>query len=52
MPISDSQQHYYVSTAGNDACHHGGRRTIFKENMRRFLAGEPFLYVCDKGAGL
>lgn len=28
-----------------------GRREIFKENMRRFLANEPFLYVCDKTAG-
>jgi phosphoglycerate dehydrogenase-like enzyme len=28
-----------------------GRRQIFKENLRRFLAGEPFLYVCDKQAG-
>ena len=28
-----------------------GRRKIFKENLRRFLANEPFLYVCDKSAG-
>ena len=28
-----------------------GRRQIFKENLRRFLANEPFLYVCDKSAG-
>ena len=28
-----------------------GRREIFKENMRRFLGNEPFLYVCDKTAG-
>ncbi len=28
-----------------------GRRQIFKENLRRFIAGEPFLYVCDKQAG-
>ncbi|HZQ99097.1 MAG TPA: D-2-hydroxyacid dehydrogenase [Chloroflexota bacterium] len=28
-----------------------GRRAIFKENLRRFLAGEPFLHVCDKEAG-
>ena len=28
-----------------------GRREIFKENVRRFLANEPFLYVCDKTAG-
>ncbi len=28
-----------------------GRRQIFKENLRRFLAGEPFLYVCDKQSG-
>ena len=28
-----------------------GRREIFKENLRRFLANEPFLYVCDKSAG-
>ena len=28
-----------------------GRRQIFKENLRRFLAGEPFIYVCDKQAG-
>ncbi|HEY3079466.1 MAG TPA: D-2-hydroxyacid dehydrogenase [Chloroflexota bacterium] len=28
-----------------------GRRRIFEENLRRFLAGEPFLYVCDKKAG-
>lgn len=27
------------------------RRKIFKENLRRFLAKEPFLYVCDKRAG-
>ena len=28
-----------------------GRREIFKENLRRFLSDEPFLYVCDKRAG-
>jgi phosphoglycerate dehydrogenase-like enzyme len=28
-----------------------GRRQIFKENLRRFLANEPFLYVCNKVAG-
>jgi phosphoglycerate dehydrogenase-like enzyme len=28
-----------------------GRRRIFKENLRRYLAGEPLLYVCDKAAG-
>ncbi len=28
-----------------------GRNGIFKENLRRFLADEPFLYVCDKKAG-
>ena len=28
-----------------------GRRQIFRENMRRILANEPFLYVCDKRAG-
>lgn len=28
-----------------------GRRQIFKENLRRFLNNEPFLYVCDKEAG-
>lgn len=28
-----------------------GRRQILKENLRRFLASEPFLYVCDKRAG-
>jgi len=27
------------------------RRNIFKENLRRFLAKEPFLYVCDKRGG-
>ena len=28
-----------------------GRRGIFKENLRRYLAKEPFLYVVDKKAG-
>lgn len=28
-----------------------GRREIFKENLGRFLADEPLLYVCDKRAG-
>lgn len=28
-----------------------GRSQIFMENLRRFLAGEPFLHVCDKEAG-
>ena len=28
-----------------------GRKQVFKENLRRFLANEPFLYVCDKRAG-
>ena len=28
-----------------------GRRQIFRENMRRFLSNDPFLYVCDKRAG-
>ena len=27
------------------------RREIFKENLRRYLAGESLLYVCDKEAG-
>ena len=27
------------------------RREIFKENLRRFLANQPFLYVCDKREG-
>ena len=28
-----------------------GRRAIFRENLRRFHAGEPFLYVVNKKAG-
>ena len=28
-----------------------GHRGVFKENLRRFIAGEPFLYVGDKRAG-
>ena len=28
-----------------------GRQQIFKENVRRYLANEPFLYTCDKRAG-
>ena len=28
-----------------------GRRAIFRENLRRFLANEPFLYTVDKKAG-
>ena len=28
-----------------------GRREIFKENLRRFLANKPFLYTCDKHRG-
>ena len=28
-----------------------GRRQLFKDNLRRFLANEPFLYVVDKKAG-
>lgn len=28
-----------------------GRRDVFKENFRRYVAGEPFLYVCDKKLG-
>ena len=28
-----------------------GRRDILKENLRRYLAGAPLLYVCDKQAG-
>ena len=28
-----------------------GHREVFKENLRRFIAGEPFLYVGDKRAG-
>ena len=28
-----------------------GRQLIFKENLRRFISKEPFLYVCDKKAG-
>ena len=27
------------------------RREIFKENLRRFVKGKPFLYVCDKDRG-
>ena len=28
-----------------------GIKAIFKENLRRYLAGEDFLYVCDKKEG-
>jgi phosphoglycerate dehydrogenase-like enzyme len=28
-----------------------GRHEIYAENLRRFLAGEPFLYVCNKKEG-
>lgn len=28
-----------------------GRQQLFKENLRRFLANEPFVRVCDKRAG-
>ena len=28
-----------------------GHREVFKENLRRFLDGRPFVYVCDKRAG-
>ena len=28
-----------------------GRRRVLRENLRRFLANEPFPYVCDKRAG-
>ncbi len=28
-----------------------GRRKIFRENLRRFVSNEPFIYVCDKTAG-
>ena len=28
-----------------------GRQIIFKENLRRFMANEEFIYVCDKTAG-
>jgi len=28
-----------------------GGREIFKENIRRFLANKPSIYVCDKIAG-
>ena len=28
-----------------------GLKAIFKENLRRYLAGEDFLYVCDKVEG-
>ncbi len=28
-----------------------GHRDVFRENLRRFIAGEPFLYVGDKRAG-
>ena len=28
-----------------------GRREIFRENLRRFISGEPFLYVPDLRAG-
>ena len=27
------------------------RKDIFKENLRRYLAGEPLLNLCDKRAG-
>jgi phosphoglycerate dehydrogenase-like enzyme len=28
-----------------------GRRRIFRENLRRFVAGDDLLHVCDKRAG-
>ena len=28
-----------------------GRRQIFKDNLRRFVAGQPLEHVCDKRAG-
>ena len=30
---------------------YAGRQALFKENLRRFLANEPFIRVCDKRAG-
>ncbi|MBI4305655.1 MAG: D-2-hydroxyacid dehydrogenase [Chloroflexi bacterium] len=28
-----------------------GRRQIFRDNLRRFIAGKPLLHICDKKAG-
>ena len=37
--------------AGVSAAVRVGLKAIFKENLRRYLAGEDFLYVCDKKEG-
>jgi phosphoglycerate dehydrogenase-like enzyme len=39
----------HTSASSDEA--RAGARENFKENLRRFLANEPFLYVCDKRAG-
>ena len=39
----------HTSASSNEAS--AGARANFKENLRRFLANEPFLYVCDKRSG-
>ena len=28
-----------------------GRRDVFRENLRRFISNQPFIYVCDKSSG-
>ena len=39
----------HLSARSPDAL--AGARENFRENLRRFLANEPFIYVCDKRAG-
>ena len=39
----------HISSNSPDS--HSGRQGVFKENLRRFLNNEPFIYVCDKVAG-
>ncbi len=39
----------HLSARSPDA--RAGARENFKENLRRFLANKPFIYVCDKRAG-
>ena len=28
-----------------------GRRNVFRENLRRFISNQSFIYVCDKSSG-
>ena len=50
-PLWDLNTIISPHSSASSAEMYAGRQALFKENLRRFLANEPFIRVCDKRAG-